>query len=746
MPMTRRNSSFAVSLTMLSLLSTAVGQTATWVPIRQTTNENGGGTFSTGRMLVADDARNLLVSFGCHLAAATTADTWVWAGSHWSPRDPSRVPARRSDAMFVYDAGRRVVVMFGGTVANSVWVDETWEFDGMTWLLRSLPVRPPARFLTAGAYDRTRARVVLYGGGQGPLLSDTWEYDGNAWIQRTPASNPGPRQRHRMAYDEARQVVVMHGGEYAYNQTWEWDGTNWSLRSSSGPNLYDFGMAYDRARQRTVAIGSQAFLGSSTFEWDGVNWITGASPPPPDHQGEGLATDPLSGRALLFRDSRLWQWNGLAWTQLAQVEIAPTGLRPQQVWCTDSVRQRVVMHTSSESFLFSAWEGTWEWNGRRWQRLSPGPKRLYAAMAFDVARQRSVLFGGFHSSVGTTDRTHEWDGNVWVEASPSARPPARYQAAMAYDAARQCCVLFGGAGPTTPWPLPGPPPVNLLGDTWTYDGVTWTQRAGGPPDRCCHAMAYDEVRQVVVLFGGASATQVLSDTWEWNGTSWTQRFPLASPSVSALASMVFDPVRGVVVLHDSEATGLDMWTYDGVTWAPLPTTGVRVRSSQEALAFDPENQVLMLHGGGASSGSSATTMVREGALLWSSPVAPVAVGFGTGCGTGVVPRLRAPLAYPGHVDFAFEVDQVANGALVVLGLAFTQATQSLGPCTLYLGGTDVLVAGLANSYGVVRFALPIAPGSSLIGLNLTSQAAVLANPGAFLGLDFTGGHALTIGR
>lgn len=743
--MIRRNISFAASIAVLSLLPAAVGQTATWVPIRQTTKENVGGTFSVGRMLVADDARNLLVSFGCHLAAATTADTWVWAGSHWSPRDPSRLPARRSDAMFVYDAGRRVVVMFGGTVANGVWVDETWEFDGSTWLLRSLPVRPPARYLTAGAYDRTRARVVLYGGGQGPLLGDTWEYDGTAWTQRAPASNPGPRQRHRMVYDEARQQVVLHGGDFVSNQTWEWDGTNWSLRSSSGPNLQDFGMTYDRARQRTVAIGSQAFLGSSTFEWDGVNWTTGASPPPTDNQGEGLATDPLSGRALLFRDSRLWQWSGTTWTQLAQVEITPVGLRPQQAWCTDSVRQRVVMHTSTESFLFTTWEGTWEWNGRRWQRVSPGPKRLEAAMAFDVARQRSVLFGGFHLSVGLSDRTHEWDGNVWVEASPGTRPPARRLPAMAYDAARQRCVLFGGVAPVSPWTLPGPPPMNVLGDTWTYDGVTWTPRAGGPPGRFNHAMAYDEVRQVVVLFGGTS-TQPLADTWEWNGTSWTQRFPTTSPPAFANGSMVFDPVRGVVVLHDSETTGVDLWTYDGATWAPLPTGGVRVRSSQEALAFDPENQVLMLHGGAVSSGSTSATLVHEGALLWNSPVAPVAAGFGTGCGTGVVPRLRAPLAYPGHVDFAFEVDQVANGSLVVLGLAFAPAAQSLGPCTLYLGSTDVLVAGLANSYGVARFGLPIPPGSNLIGLSLTSQAAVLANPGAFLGLDFTGAHSLTIGR
>ena len=35
-------------------------------------------------------------------------------------------------------------------------------------------------------------------------------------------------------------------------------------------------------------------------------------------------------------------------------------------------------------------------------------------------------------------------------------------------------------------------------------------------------MAYDAARGVTVLFGGYDGANYLGDTWEWNGTSWTQ--------------------------------------------------------------------------------------------------------------------------------------------------------------------------------------------------------------------------------
>ncbi|HEB53564.1 MAG TPA: hypothetical protein ENI87_09965, partial [bacterium] len=54
------------------------------------------------------------------------------------------------------------------------------------------------------------------------------------------------------------------------------------------------------------------------------------------------------------------------------------------------------------------------------------------------------------------------------------------------------CVFFGGYDGST------------LAETWEWDGTDWTLRTGigSPGARSHHAMVYDSVRQVVVLFGG----------------------------------------------------------------------------------------------------------------------------------------------------------------------------------------------------------------------------------------------------
>jgi len=60
---------------------------------------------------------------------------------------------------------------------------------------------------------------------------------------------------------------------------------------------------------------------------------------------------------------------------------------------------------------------------------------------------------------GIEDRW-EWDGSAWIERTPAGRkPPARCKHALAYDSARGRLVLFGGFG------VSGEP----LQDTWEWD-------------------------------------------------------------------------------------------------------------------------------------------------------------------------------------------------------------------------------------------------------------------------------------
>jgi hypothetical protein len=66
--------------------------------------------------------------------------------------------------------------------------------------------------------------------------------------------------------------------------------------------------------------------------------------------------------------------------------------------------------------------------------------------------------------------------------------------------------------------------VTLFRDTWGFDGKRWTELQDiGPGARYDHAICYDDSRDRVVLFGGAtfdpatataSAATALQDTWE----------------------------------------------------------------------------------------------------------------------------------------------------------------------------------------------------------------------------------------
>src|SRR5262245_56898322 len=52
----------------------------------------------------------------------------------------------------------------------------------------------------------------------------------------------------------------------------------------------------------------------------------------------------------------------------------------------------------------------------------------------------------------------------------------------------------------------------------------WSRAAGDHPvGRFLHAMAYDSIRGVTVMFGGTDFDNPLGDTWEWDGKNWTLR-------------------------------------------------------------------------------------------------------------------------------------------------------------------------------------------------------------------------------
>src|SRR5207247_1336868 len=127
-----------------------------------------------------------------------------------------------------------------------------------------------------------------------------------------------------------------------------------------------------------------------------------------------------------------------------------------------------------------------------WELMSPKPiPRSIHAIAYDVARGRTVMFGGWDSDHILAD-TWEWDGTNWTQQTPATSPPARAGHSLAYDSARGRVVLFGGCASTVTVGA-----GDFLADTWEWDGTTWIQMAPAtsPSPRCNYGMAYDAIRK-----------------------------------------------------------------------------------------------------------------------------------------------------------------------------------------------------------------------------------------------------------
>ena len=154
---------------------------------------------------------------------------------------------------------------------------------------------------------------------------------------------------------------------------------------------------------------------------------------------------------------------------------------------------------------------------------------------------------------------------TWVAMNPPTSPSARVGHKMAFDSLRGRVVLFGGSTAS-----------GLSGETWEWDGSTWTMVSNtGPAARWMHAMTYDSRRGRVVMLGGAPADTA---TWEWDGSTWSA---VASGPAGSMPSMAFDSVRGQVVLFGAGET----WEWDGSTWTQASTTPPVFGLNQGALAF-----------------------------------------------------------------------------------------------------------------------------------------------------------------
>jgi hypothetical protein len=167
--------------------------------------------------------------------------------------------------------------------------------------------------------------------------------------------------------------------------------------------------------------------------------------------------------------------------------------------------------------------------------------------------------------------------------------------------------------------------VNCIPDTsketpnviWGWNGKQWQQvTEGGPLRRIVGGAAYDEKRNVLVLYGGRPTAlgKCSQETWEWNGKNWEQK-DVPPPTACDHVKIVYDAASEEIILFSgldpSENPVNETWSWNGDRWKLLSKEGPESRG-HFGFVYDPAHEQILLFGGYASAISDEFWVWKDG--------------------------------------------------------------------------------------------------------------------------------------
>ena len=318
-----------------------------------------------------------------------------------------------------------------------------------------------------------------------------------------------------------------------------------------------------------VALVATLVIGSNALRHSPTPARTRPAPsvvPPSPRFGAGVVYDGAHSELILFGGAGTsggvvndtWTWDGKSW-RVYHLALAPAP-RTEAAMAFDQMHGNVVLFggmarlATSGTAGQSAVDDTWTWDGSAWKELHPKhePSLDYSwppAMQYDLMYGKIILFGfkktASESLTNMTPQTWVWDGSDWTLTSPAASP-TQLGELVAYRG-HVYLMAFGSKR------VGG----RYVTDIWRWDRTTWTlvesfARPFGA------LMVEDEQRGSLVAFDG--------DTWVFDGSTWSRQHPQTVPP-SAGYMAYFAPLHEVVMWGDrAGTTSNDLWAWDGSEW------------------------------------------------------------------------------------------------------------------------------------------------------------------------------------
>ncbi|MBI4871006.1 MAG: hypothetical protein HY814_05515, partial [Candidatus Riflebacteria bacterium] len=388
--------------------------------------------------------------------------------------------------------------------------------------------RPDAGFAPNMVYDSARGCCVLFGGHNGSISSGaTWEYTrklvGALTFSRAPALLRPGNLKITASFD------VDLSSNTTPTLTFPTGGTYFGVNSVSRVGFRQ--VLYDVTVGLTPTSGAADYVASvqRALGTGGPNQATPAT------QAGTVDTGPLSVLLTYDRDPAFVLQGPLTITATFSQPLVTT-----LTFALDAPGTANDVPATPMTGRGAVWTYTTNITGGS---ANLGPATVTIAGGQDTT---GYINQTATDNTFTVASPPSYDGAPygWAPQAPSTKPQGRRHAAMAFDSARSRSVMFGGNNGRT-W----------IGDTWEYDGTNWISftPATAPSVRDGPGMAYDQKRGRTVIFGGHGTSAEKQDTWEWDGTNWQRAITSGGPSKPLAPAMCFDSTRNCGVLFGGYA-------------------------------------------------------------------------------------------------------------------------------------------------------------------------------------------------